>query len=231
MEKQYPEKQHRKPQLSSLRRMVSSLRIFPKSHDFFGYFQRSGVNMVKGTKLLCTMLENKDRRPELVKELKEIEQAGDHITHDVIDLLHHTFMTPFDRGDMHTLIVKMDDVLDFAYYVGNRLTRYNVDSMPPEMMGLAGILHNASEEISHAVLDLEDLKNSRKILDRCIKIKDFENQADEKMNTAIESIFKKDGWNAIDVIKIKELLENLEAAADRCEDVANVIEGIVLKYA
>ena len=214
---------------SAVRKMISGLRLFPKSHDFFGYFQKSGENIVKGTKLLCRMIHEKENCATLAKELKEYELVGDKITHDVIDLLHHTFLTPFDRTDMHTLIVKMDDILDFAYYVGNRLAKYNVKEIPLEMKELADIVCASSEEVAKTVMDLKDLKNSRKILDRCILVKDLENRADDKINFAIERLF--DGsYEPLEVIKCKELMEHLEAAADKCEDVANIIEGIILRH-
>lgn len=216
--------------LSGLRRVITCLRLFPKNHDFFGYFKKSGETVVKGTNLLCEMIENREKRPEFVRRFKDIEHEGDKITHDVIDLLHCTFLTPFDRSDMHTLIVNLDDILDIAYFVGNRLTRYGVNEMPEEMIQMARIVHRASQEVALAVCDLENLKNSKTILKRCIEVNRLENEADEKINVALENLFK-NNWEPIQVIKLKELLENLEAAADKCEDVANIIESIVLKNA
>lgn len=222
-------KQGRKLQLSAVRKAIFSLRLFPKNHDFFAYYQKSSDNILSGTNLLYRMLTNKEERHELLCQLKDCELIGDKITHDVIDLLHHTFLTPFDRTDMHTLIVKMDDVLDFAYYVGNRLTRYDVKETPAEMLSMAEIVCRAAEEISFAVSELRDLKNCKTILARCIKIKDFENQADDKINAMIERIFKSNR-DPLEIMKVKELVEHLEGAADKCEDVANIIEGIILRH-
>lgn len=223
------DKGYRKLQLGGIRRAISNLRLFPKNHDFFSYYQRSGETIVLGVKLLCRMIKNKDERHELLSQLKGYENTCDTITHEVIDILHSTFLTPFDRGDMHTLIVKMDDILDFAYYVGNRLTRYDVKETPEELSKLAEILCMASEECAVAVMELKNISNSEKILNRCIAIKGFENEADETMNKAIERIFHS-GWDPLEVIKVKELMENLESAADKCEDVANIIESIILKH-
>jgi uncharacterized protein Yka (UPF0111/DUF47 family) len=215
---------------SKLRKVVSKFRVFPKSHDFFDYFRRSGENVVSGTALLCEMIKNQEGRAAQLERLKEYEHIGDKITHDVIDLLHTTFLTPFDRLDIHKLIVRMDDVLDLAYYVGNRLTRYRVTKMPDEMAPLAHIVHLSAIELSKAIVDLKDMKNSHKILNRCIEVNRLENEADELMNTAIENLFSK-GWDPCDLIKHKELLENLETAVDKCEDVANIIESIILRNA
>lgn len=220
----------RKPPFFHVRKFITGLRLFPKNHDFFGYFQRSGENIVKGTGVLCQMIAHKEKRHALLDVLKEHEHIGDQITHDVIDLLHHTFLTPFDRSDIYTLIVRMDDILDLSYYVGNRMTRYDISDMPVEMSQLAEIVHRASQVIAEAVVELKDLKNAQKILRHCVEINRLENEADDKINTSIEGIFK-NGWDAIQVIKLKELLENLETAADKCEDVANVIEGIILRNA
>ena len=220
----------RRPPLSSIRRIISGLRLFPKTPDFFSYFERSSENIVRGTELLCRMIRNKAERPALSEELKDIEHVGDHITHDVIDLLHTTFLTPFDRMDIHSLVVKMDDILDIAYYVGNRMTRYNIEEMPSELGDLAEILHSSSMEIKKAIPHLRHMKNSPKILSHCIEINRLENDADEKVNAVIESLFT-NGYSPYDLIKIKELVENLEAAADKCEDVANLMEGIILRNA
>lgn len=215
--------------LASIRSFISRLRLFPKTHDFFGYFEKSSLNIVDGAKLLCRMIANKEERPELVRQLKDYEHVGDKITHDVIDLLHQTFLTPFDRSDIHTLVVKMDDILDIIYYIGNRLTRYRVSEMPNEVLELAKIVLRSTEEISKAVSGMKNLKNMQKVLNHCIEVNSLENEADEKTNAVIEKLFG-NGWETLQVIKIKELIENLEAAADKCEDVANIIENILLKH-
>lgn len=213
-----------------MRNLISKLRFFPKTHDFFGYFERSIENIVKAAKLLCRMISNKDDRPELSKQMKDLEHVGDKITHEVIDLLRQTFLTPFDRHDMYTLAVALDDILDIIDYVGNRLTRYNVSEMPGEVSQLAHIVSRATEELSKALAALKNLKNSQKVLEHCIEVNRLENEADDMVNLIIEDLFG-NKWEPIQVIKIKELAENLETAADKCEDVANVIEGIILKHA
>lgn len=219
-----------KPPLPTMRKLISSLRFFPKTHDFFGYFEKSIQNTVDGAKTLCTMIADKERRAELAIELKECEHRGDKITHEVIDLLRETFLTPFDRGDMYTLMVKLDDILDIIWYVGNRMTRYNVERMPKEVAKMANIVMRSSQELSKAVAGLSNMKNSQKVLNHCVEINRLENEADEEVNHVIEELFS-GAWNPMDVIKLKELVENLEACADKCEDVANVIEGIILKHA
>lgn len=219
----------KKQPLPNMRKFISGLRLFPKTHDFFSYFEKSANNTVHGAKLLCKMIANKEERVESSKELKDIEHAGDKITHEVIDLLRQTFLTPFDRSDMYMLIVKLDDILDIVNFIGNRMTRYNIEEMPKEVPLLANAVLKSAEELSKAMGGLRNLKNSQKVLDHCIEINRLENEADEFVNTAIEELFS-NNWDPIQIIKLKEIVENLEAAADKCEDVANIIEGIILKH-
>ncbi len=215
--------------LPVMRKLISSLRLFPKTHDFFGYFERSIENTVIGAKMLQRMISHKEERHELSKQLKECEHAGDKITHEVIDLLRETFLTPFDRSDMYNLAVKLDDILDIVNFIGNRLTRYNIDKMPKEVGLLSDIVLQASQELSKALLNLRNMKHSQKVLEHCIEINRLENEADELVNSSIDDLFS-NNWHPLDIIKIKEMVENLETAADKCEEVANVIEGIILKH-
>ncbi len=216
--------------VSGIRWIITSLRFFPKTHDFFAYFEKSIANIQEGTKLLCRMIKNKEERVELIKQLRDHEHVGDKITHDVVDLLHQTFLTPFDRSDIHTLVVKLDDILDIVYYIGKRLTIYNVKEMPEEVSFLADTVRRSTIELSKAIAGLESLKNTQKALNHCIEVNRLENEADEAVNTVIEKLFR-NGWEPIEVVKIKEIVENLEAAEDKCEDVANIIENIILKHA
>lgn len=220
----------RKAPLAIVRNIISKFRLFPKTPDFFAYFEKSSENIVNGTRLLCRMIEDKEERPALLELLKDYEHIGDHVTHEVIDLLHQTFLTPFDRMDIHALIVKMDDILDITYYVGNRMTRYNITDVPEELGQLAEIVHSASGEIAKAVSLLRHLKNAPKILAHCVEVNRLENDADEKVNTVVEKLFG-NHCDPYQLIKVKELVENLEAATDKCEDVANLLEGIILRNA
>lgn len=219
-----------KPPLQFVRNIISKLKFFPKMPDFFCYFEKSSENIVNGTRLLCQMIKQKDERASLLEVLKDYEHIGDHITHDVIDLLHHTFLTPFDRVDIHKLITKMDDILDISFYVGNRMTRYHMTEVPDEVLQLAEITHTASKEIAKAVSYLRHLKNTKQILTHCIEVNRLENEADEIINSMIERLFN-DGTDPFQLIKVKEIIENLELATDKCEDVADIIEGIILRNA
>lgn len=219
-----------KPPLSGLRRMISGLRLFPKTHDFFIHFDQLGDTISAGARLLCRMIADKGKRVDLLKELKECEHEGDRITHGVVNLVRETFLTPFDRSDMHRLVVRMDDILDNIYHIGNRLTRYDVDSIPAELVQLSDLVQASAAEVALAVKGLSQPKKFHDVLKHCVEIKSYEKKADKVLNVAIELIFST-GLDAFQLIKIKELAEKLEAATDQCKDVANIIEGIILKHA
>jgi len=165
-------------------------------------------------------------RHALVEQLKDIEHVGIiSRTRSSTSCTH--LPHAFDRMDIHALAVKMDDVLDIASTSAPD-DRYNITAMPSELGDLAEILHRSSVEINKATPHLRHMKNAPQILEHCIEINRLENEADEKVNVVIESLFT-NGYTPYDLIKIKELVENLEAAADKCEDVANLMEGIILR--
>lgn len=213
-----------------MRNIISNLRFFPKTHDFFGFFEKSIENSIVATQLLCKMISTHNERPVLSRRLKEYEHVGDEITHEIIDLLHQTFLTPFDRGDMYQLAAKLDDIMDIVYYTGNRLTRYNILEIPKEIPYLANLVLQSTENLSKALTGLRNMKNSDLVLHHCTEVNRLEKEADEQVDLVIEDIFH-DSQDALKVIKIKEIVEHLEAATDRCEDVADIIEGIILKHA
>lgn len=221
---------HSEPPFAGIRRLISKLRIFPKNHDFFSYFRQSSDNIVAGTGFLCELIATKENRGPYLEKMKAYELAGDKITREVTNLLHQTFLTPLDRSDMHTLIVTMDDILDLANFVGNRMTRYEITEMPKEMLTLAQILHQCAKELALAVKDLENLNQSHAIHQHCMAVNVLEKKADEQIGQAIGDLFTK-SWDPYEVIKLKELLENLEYAVDTCQDVAHLIEAIVIRNA
>lgn len=220
----------KEPPFAPLRKMIERLRLFPQTHDFFSYFEKSSENVTRGARLLCTMIAKPEDRHSLVIQLKDLEHVGDRITYEVIDLVRETFLTPIDRTDIHMLAVRLDDVLDLVYYTGNRMTRYNVDRMPQQMSQLAELVCQSSIAVSKAINGLREMKKVQNILDHCGEVNRLEKVADEATNAAIEELFN-GNWDPFQVIKLKELIEHLEAAVDKCEDVANIVEGIILKSA
>jgi len=163
------------------------------------------------------------------ERVKEVESQGDEITHTVIERLHQTFITPIDRGDIHELISRMDDVLDLIESSSERIWLYEIRKMEPDAVALADVLEKAVEEMGAAIRGLRDLKDRPRLLAHCTEVNRLENEGDALLRRAVAHLFK-EGTDPIHVIKWKEIYDYLENAIDRCEDVANVIEGVALEY-
>ena len=206
------------------------MKLFPKSQRFFDMFERAANNVLEGAKLLDDFFANHADWSVKVKRIEDAEHAGDQITHDTMEILNKTFITPIDREDIHALISTMDDILDLIYGTANRMVYYKVPPPTADMKKVVQILVRAVEEVAKAVLRLRNMKKPEMILAQCIQINSLENEADEALRQAISNLFDREK-DPIKLIKEKEILEMLESATDRCEDVANVIEGIVLKNA
>jgi len=206
------------------------MRLFPKNEDFFQFFQKSASNILEAAKCLESILAKGPVDEAGLKKLEEFEHTGDRITHDTMERLNRTFITPFDREDIHQLVSRLDDILDFLYAATSSLTLYKIDPIPDWMKKISNLLVSITGEVLNAVSRLSDMKHPEMILAICIEINRLENEVDNTHRMALAHLFENEK-DAITIIKIKEILEDLETATDKCEDVANVIEGIVLKNA
>lgn len=206
------------------------MRFFPKNEDFFEYFQKSALNILEAAKCLEASLLRGPLDDNTLKELEEFEHMGDRITHDTMERLNSTFITPFDREDIHQLVSSMDDILDFIYAAASSLSLYKINPIPESMQKIGGLLVSITSEVLNAVSRLSNLKRPEIILAICIEINRLENEVDNAHRKALAHLFENEK-DPIAIIKTKEILEDLETATDKCEDVANVIEGIVLKNA
>jgi len=177
---------------------------------------------------LVEMAQGKVPAAEACPRIKAIESECDTITHHVVERLHKVFITPIDRNDIFRLISKMDDVMDFVEAAAQRVALYEVNPNNKELWDLARVLVSGSERISEAVAGMRNLKHPELILEKCVEINRLENEADVQLRGAIAKLFKEEK-DPIQVIKWKEIFELLETATDRCEDVANIIEGVVLE--
>lgn len=204
--------------------------FMPKEDAFFDLFDRSAANVVRATDLFCELLDHYDRRDQLITAIRETEHTGDRITHDTIERLDRTFITPFDREDIHMLAKKLDDIVDHIDATAKRLTLYGVEKPTDEARKLAATLHQSASTLAKAVTEIRRIKRRGVIMDLLIEIHRLENQGDEQNHAALAMLFQ-DGMHPIEVIKWKELYERIEEAIDSCEDVANLIEGLVLKNA
>ncbi|MGA8428842.1 MAG: DUF47 family protein [Candidatus Sulfotelmatobacter sp.] len=201
------------------------VRLIPKDTSFFHMFTAMSDNLIAGARTLVELFADYREVESKIDAIRRIERQGDELTHDILTKLNQTFITPFDREDIHQLASKLDDVLDFINASGARLVMYRIAAPPPAAGELARIILMQCQELQKAVSLLQ--KNGD-ILGHCVEINRLENEADMVSQQAIAKLFvyEKD---PIDLIKVKELLEFLERATDKAEDVANVLETVVLK--
>jgi hypothetical protein len=204
------------------------MRLLPRDESFFDDFERHAQKTVEGCRALVEMAQGKVPAAEACPRIKSIESECDTITHHVVERLHKVFITPIDRNDIFRLISKMDDVMDFVEAASQRIALYDVNPDNKELWDLARVLVAGSERISEAVAGMRNLKHPELILEKCVEINRLENEADVQLRAAIAKLFKEEK-DPIQVIKWKEIFELLETATDRCEDVANIIEGVVLE--
>ena len=203
------------------------LGLIPREEAFFELFKKAAHNMIEGSRLLKELMGDFRSPVEQAKRIKDIEHVGDGITHDIARRLNQTFITPIDREDIHDLASALDDILDLIEAVADRLVLYKVATPTESAVKLADILHQASVAVGRGVdrLGLPHLE----IKECSVEINSLENEADRVSRDAISALFEKQ-TDPIIVIKWKEIYENLEDGADRCEDVANILERIALKH-
>ena len=204
------------------------MRLIPRETKFFRMFRDVSQNLTEGASLLHDILKNPQDLPVRINRLQEIEHRGDDMTHDIIRMLNQTFITPFDREDIHALTSSLDDVLDYVNSAATRMKLYRITTPPPAAADLAGLIVKQSEELSKAVSLLEE--EHQRVLDHCVVVNQLENEADRVSRQAIAELFEYEK-DPIQLIKIKELYEVLETATDKAEDAANVLEAVVLKSA
>ena len=204
-------------------------RFFPKETDFFGIFESAAENLNKGALLLVEMMENFSNAEVKAKQIYEAEQEGDMLTHEVMRKLNKTFLTPIDREDIHALVSRIDDVLDLIWAAVDRVILFKLESSTPEAIELSKNLLTTTEIITKAITSLRGKKYSY-IQEFCIEINRLENRGDRIFRAALAKLFD-EVKDPILVIKWKEVYEHLEDAFDKCEDVANILESIVLKHA
>ena len=199
--------------------------LFPKHEDFFVLFRRQAALVRQGCDQLHEMMERFDDREGRAKRLKDVEHEGDLIAHEIFERLNRTFITPIEREDIHDLASGLDDVLDAAEDIGSRLVLFGIQKSTPEALQLSQILARSGAQIEQAVDHLKDLKH---LMSFTIEINRLENEADTVSRQVVADLFS-GGHDLLDVMRWTELYGRLEDAADRCEDVANTIEAIVLK--
>jgi uncharacterized protein Yka (UPF0111/DUF47 family) len=204
-------------------------KLMPKSDEFFDDFDAQCAVTVQGAKLLHELLVDYRDVPERVRALKEVEHRGDEVTHTAFNRLHQQFITPFDRGQIHTLLSRIDDVLDLTNAAAARLHYYEIQTSLPDATELARLLVLSAQKVQEVVAALRLIKKPEQILAGCQEIKRLESQADEALRAGVGRLFKS-GVDTLTVIKWKEIYDLIETATDKCQGVANIIEGVVLEH-
>lgn len=203
-------------------------RLMPKEGRFFELFNEHAEQIVLGGKELVSLMASHDDFRRRAYAIETIEKRADKITQTTIELLHTTFITPLDRDEIHSLITRMDDILDLMEDVSQSIFLYDVKELTGESQKLAEVCLACAEQVKLAVGQLSNMDHATQILKACEEIDRLESEADHVMRAAMAKLFR-DEPDVRNVIKLKAIYELLETVTDRCEDVANIIEGIVLE--
>lgn len=205
-------------------------RFLPRETSFFDFFEQHAALTIEGAKEFLSLVTTGANIAAKCRRISDIEHETDTITHRCVEALHKTFLTPIDRDSIHRLITRMDDIMDYVEAAAERIELYELTVMTADARDLADVLHRSTVQVELAMRGLRDLKDPDGTLKLCIDINRLENEADAILRRSVARLFKEEK-DPIAVIKWKEVYENLENASDRCEDVANIIEGVILESA
>ena len=202
--------------------------LIPKEEKFFELFENAAKNVEKGVLSLKMLVTDYGQHARYSRDVKEAEHDGDTITHDIIMKLNKTFVTPLDRDDIHELACTLDDIIDMAWGVADRFVLYQIEQPTVQMIEIIDLLLRAVEEIRKAVSKMKHLRLEH-ILEHCVAVDGLENQVDQIVRHAVANLMNQPGSDPLRVMKLKEIYDHLERAADKCADVANVLESVTLK--
>ena len=205
--------------------------LLPHDEKFYSFFEESTANLVEAATWLVKLGQSPVQgRENIVNQLHELEHVGDTLTHKIFNELNATFVTPFDREDIHLLASALDDVMDYMDGSSSRFVLYKLKDCPKDMVRLIDILQLSVTELQKGVKLLRDLRQYDELQKVLQKINEYENDADSVFEIAIASLFENEK-DPIQIIKLKEIYVGLETATDKCEDAANVLESILIKHA
>jgi len=204
--------------------------LLPRDTSFFDLFDQLAGKVLDAARKLEEMLERWDNLEVRVREMKNLEHECDAITHRTFDKLNMTFITPLEREDIHELASRLDDIVDHIDSTASRLFIYGVKKPTDEAKLLAQVLTRTCIEVQKAVAGLRNLKDPALLSRTSVEINRLENESDDILRLALKRLFERQNGDVLEVIKLKEIYEKLESAVDRCEDVANVIQAVVLRH-
>ena len=209
------------------------MQIFPREVEFFDLLEKQAAVVNKAAVTLARCLESKppfDRIVAMCEQIHTIEHEGDDLVHALMDRLNKTFLTPLDREDIYALCTRLDDVLDYIDAVAKRLVTFKIESLTPQAIEFVRIIECGAAEVEAGIRLLRNLKRHEEIIRQCARINQLENEADQVMREALNRLFNGESRDPVHIIKWKDLYEHMELATDKCEDVANVIETVLVKY-
>ncbi len=208
---------------------MAKFSLTPKEGQFFILFEDSAKNAAAEAQLLKDLLYNWSDVQKRVDSIIELERKGDGFTHEIIAQVHRTFVTPFDREDIALLAHSLDDIVDFIEAAADAMNLYKIETPTARSKELADIIVQTTLEVQQAITELRHKVDLKKILQRSVEINRLENMADKIYREALAELFR-DSKDIPYIIKWREIYEYMETATDRCEDVANVLEGVAIKY-
>ena len=205
------------------------LRLLPRDERFFDLFEKASGVVLAGAETMLQMLNDFENAEQYRQRIGDLEHEGDAVIHEVMDKLNRTFVTPFDQEDIRAIASRLDDIIDFTQAAAERLVLYRVTAPIPASIELATVLLHTVQEVQKVIAMMRDLGDHRKIVEHCIEINRLENAGDKIYREALGRLFQ-DG-DLLELMRWKEIIEQIEQAIDQCEDLADVIESVVVKHA
>ncbi|MDX6548803.1 MAG: uncharacterized protein QOG33_2353 [Gaiellales bacterium] len=204
---------------------MRKFRLVPRNREFYGLFNRSAANLVTTSELLLELLQHHPARGELVGQIKDCEHVGDDLTHEIVQLVNRTFVTPIDREDIYDLASALDDICDYMDQVADEVNLYRVEYIPPEAIEQAGVIHRAVLLLAEGIKGLDGLRD---VSEHLVGVHTLEDEGDRIVRDAVAKLFS-DGQDPMAVIRWKDIYQDLEQAVDGCETAAHVLESVYLK--
>ena len=205
-------------------------RVSQRDEIFFDFFVATAENACKAAELLEELMNNYVNVQDKVRAIEETEHEGDKLVHKILQQLNRSFITPIDREDINLIAKELDNITDSIESTAHRFSMFNVQSIPEDAKKLAKLITTSTKEVKELMIEMKNMKKSKRISEKIIEINRIENEGDDVFRTAVTKLFliEKD---CFEVIKWKEIYDYLENALDVCEDVANIVEGVVMKHA
>jgi hypothetical protein len=211
----------------------SIFKIFmPKDKVFYSLFEEVADNVSKMGKVLKEVVTEPDfdKRAAIISKVEDLEHLNDELTHRIFTELGRNFITPFDREDIHYLASALDDICDYTFATAKKINFYKINPNDQGIQKMADLIEQGCDHVRTAVKELRNMRNMRNITDALVKVNSIENQADDIFDMSIDRLFETEP-DAKEVIKKREIYQVMEVVTDKCEDAANVIESIIIKYA